>query len=294
MIWILENDETRNWKVQLKIAKRLSVSIFLLKEKIDQSDNRNIYFYPDLVYSGMFKDLKNLCSRLDKSEESIKAIYDLCEFLLSLWSTSKKSLKKIMKLSVESILKNEPLTLFTANSKSISPESRTLRDKPQYYSNEFIGNSIESFINTWSPIQINYLCILPDYDEKLPIDKYDSAWEANLKQLQSFTRHPCLRLSSFVSSNDLSDLDIETIFENEINEFSKRKTTLISFHANEDFIKNQIVCYAKVGLLLEKIFPHSILLDIQKHYYPFEQPYYQRLRKSHLPIIYCGQKIKDR
>ena len=85
-----------------------------------------------------------------------------------------------------------------------------------------------------------------------------------------------------------------TININELNKIIKyyenNKFIILSFSADSNFQRNQILNYLVSGVILEKVLPFSILLDIQKKYYPFEQKFYNYARKYKLPIILCGQK----
>ncbi|MFZ4462020.1 MAG: hypothetical protein ACOYN2_06020 [Patescibacteria group bacterium] len=216
-------------------------------------------------------------------------MYEFLLFMGQIGMVSRSSAQVMMEVLANSIIKNGVVTLFVANSKSIDPDSSVLRNKPQYFTNEYLRNKVESFVQSHD-LSVEYICLLPDLDPKFPIERCDELWQMNLEQIRSYTSAKCVRLSMLSASVEVDRKFVLRTLEKEIADFTERQSTLIEFHADADFAAHQIVNYATAGIIFEEIFPNGILLDIQKRSYPFEQPYYSRLRKNELPIVYCGQK----
>lgn len=190
---------------------------------------------------------------------------------------------------------NNCLTIFSMNSNALTKDINMLREKPQYAQIDLINTKLKQ-IEKKIGIPINYISILPDYLDEFPFEIYEDAWNKNKEYLENVSNKKAYRLSELFQKNieHFKKKIYTTINTNELNDIIKyyenNKFIILSFSANSDFQRNQILNYLISGVILEEILPFSILLDIQKKYYPFEQKFYNYARKYKLPIILCGQK----
>lgn len=190
---------------------------------------------------------------------------------------------------------NNCLTVFSMNSNALTKDINKLREKPQYAQINFINTKLEQ-IEKKINIPINYISILPDYSNEYPFEIYENTWAKNKGYLENVSNKKAYRLSELFQRNieKFKKKIYATININELNKIIKyyenNKFIILSFSADSNFQRNQILNYLVSGVILEKVLPFSILLDIQKKYYPFEQKFYNYARKYKLPIILCGQK----
>ena len=190
---------------------------------------------------------------------------------------------------------NNCLTVFSMNSNALTKDINKLREKPQYAQINFINTKLEQ-IEKKINIPINYISILPDYSNEYPFEIYENTWAKNKEYLENVSNKKAYRLSELFQRNieKFKKKIYATININELNKIIKyyenNKFIILSFSADSNFQRNQILNYLVCGVILEKVLPFSILLDIQKKYYPFEQKFYNYARKYKLPIILCGQK----
>ena len=190
---------------------------------------------------------------------------------------------------------NNCLTVFSMNSNALTKDINKLREKPQYAQINFINTKLEQ-IEKKINIPINYISILPDYSNEYPFEIYENTWAKNKEYLENVSNKKAYRLSELFQRNieKCKKKIYATININELNKIIKyyenNKFIILSFSADSNFQRNQILNYLVSGVILEKVLPFSILLDIQKKYYPFEQKFYNYARKYKLPIILCGQK----
>lgn len=190
---------------------------------------------------------------------------------------------------------NNCLTVFSMNSNALTKDINKLREKPQYAQINFINTKLEQ-IEKKINIPINYISILPDYSNEYPFELYENTWAKNKEYLENVSNKKAYRLSELFQRNieKFKKKIYATININELNKIIKyyenNKFIILSFSADSNFQRNQILNYLVSGVILEKVLPFSILLDIQKKYYPFEQKFYNYARKYKLPIILCGQK----
>lgn len=190
---------------------------------------------------------------------------------------------------------NNCLTVFSMNSNALTKDINKLREKPQYAQINFINTKLEQ-IEKKINIPINYISILPDYSNEYPFEIYKNTWAKNKEYLENVSNKKAYRLSELFQRNieKFKKKIYATININELNKIIKyyenNKFIILSFSADSNFQRNQILNYLVSGVILEKVLPFSILLDIQKKYYPFEQKFYNYARKYKLPIILCGQK----
>lgn len=187
------------------------------------------------------------------------------------------------------------LTVFSMNSNALTKDINKLREKPQYAQINFINTKLEQ-IEKKINIPINYISILPDYSNEYPFEIYENTWAKSKEYLENVSNKKAYRLSELFQRNieKFKKKIYATININELNKIIKyyenNKFIILSFSADSNFQRNQILNYLVSGVILEKVLPFSILLDIQKKYYPFEQKFYNYARKYKLPIILCGQK----
>ena len=181
------------------------------------------------------------------------------------------------------------------NSNALTKDINKLREKPQYAQINFINTKLEQ-IEKKINIPINYISILPDYSNEYPFEIYENTWAKNKEYLENVSNKKAYRLSELFQRNieKFKKKIYATININELNKIIKyyenNKFIILSFSADSNFQRNQILNYLVSGVILEKVLPFSILLDIQKKYYPFEQKFYNYARKYKLPIILYGQK----
>ncbi len=221
-------------------------------------------------------------------------IYIIIKELSYFGQITKKSIYSFCQCILYGIANNS-ITLFSMNSNALTPKKDILREKPQYIQIKHIDKKlkqIEKKIN----ISVNYISILPDYSDEFPLEIYESSWEKNKEYLEKKSSKKAYRLSE-IYGKDIESLKREisaTIDIDELNKIIKyyeaNSFIVLGFAASSNFQKKQIENYLITGVILEKILPFSILLDVQKKYYPFEQKFYNYARKYKLPIILCGQK----
>ena len=190
------------------------------------------------------------------------------------------------------------IQVFSMNSSSLTRNPNVLREKPQYKKITYLNDEIKK-ISEQIGIKFTYTNILPDYNPQFPLEIFESAWENNKKQLERDSGMEAQRLSQMapgrfeeIQANIGTYMDV-TLLNNKIDEHAKSSSNIINFVAPKDFSRQQIIHYSTIGIILEEILPNGILLDVQKRYYPFEQPFYNFARKDKLPIILCGQEIPD-
>lgn len=187
------------------------------------------------------------------------------------------------------------ITFISMNSSALIKNNKTtLRKKPQYLKIKKLGIQIKEIENRIS-IPINYISILPDYSKEFPFEVYDDIWEENKSYLEQISEIKAYRLSqiyqkdlSTIKKEIISRIDIKNL-EKIISYYQNNKFIKLGFSASADFQRNQILNYTIVGSVLEKQLPFTILLDVQKKNFPFEQKFYNYARIDKLPIIFCGQ-----
>jgi len=192
-------------------------------------------------------------------------------------------------------IKKKEILFISMNSNALIKHKNILRDKPQYVQIKNIDKilkDIEKRIN----IPIKYISILPDYSKDYPFELYEEQWEKNKKYLEIISNKNAYRLSE-IYQKDLTVVkqeiknNIDIIKLNElINYYENNNFIKLGFAAPSNFQREQILSYMITGYILEKVLPFSILLDVQKKNFPFEQKFYNYARKNNLPIIFCGQK----
>lgn len=222
----------------------------------------------------------DFCGRV---ESIIRNLSEFSSFTKKDWLT--------LSLFVFQGLCDKDITFISLNSHGLLKENRCLRDKPQYKQNYEIGkklNTLNKYFN------IHYCSILVDIDTDFGLEEYNTEWDKNIKYLAEVSRGETYRLSEIMGKKDFDFFDkLETFVDfskltESIKKYKGSDSLKLDFNASEGFIEKQIKAYTSVGLVLEKYFPNAILLDVQKKYYPFEQPFYNFGRKVHLPILYCG------
>lgn len=208
---------------------------------------------------------------------------------------TKKNLYPLCQCILYGIL-NKSLTIFSMNSNALTKKIGVLREKPQYIQIKNINKKLKEIENIIN-IPINYISILPDYSKEFPFELYENDWNENKRYLEKISEKPSYRLSELYGDNfqKLKDAINHTIdtqkLEQVIKYYENNNFIILGFSANPNFQREQIINYLLTGVILEKILPFGILLDVQKKYYPFEQKFYNYARKYKLPIILCGQKF---
>lgn len=71
----------------------------------------------------------------------------------------------------------------------------------------------------------------------------------------------------------------------QIQELQNRATVRMAHNISREAIAERAFVYAALGKLLEEIAPETILADIQGRIYPYEQPFYDALRRFPLPLL---------
>lgn len=244
----------------------------------------NKEFYKAICFE---KELYTDIELVDKMEEIINEIsifgsiirkyyYSLCQCILY------------------GIVNNEILFI-SMNSNALVKNGIALREKPQYVQIENIDRQlkeIEKRIN----IPVKYISILPDYSKDYPFELYDEYWEQNKVYLEKISHKKAYRLFeiyqkdlTYVKQQIKENIDILEL-NSLIDYYENNNFIKLGFAAPANFQREQIFSYLIVGFILEMKLPFSILLDIQKKNFPFEQKFYNYARKNKLPIIFCGQK----
>ena len=220
-------------------------------------------------------------------------IYELIEGLQEFNTISRKMNHWLVLSIVVGICKGR-IDIFSICSNSLTKDPNVLRDKPQYKKANYVRQQLEQ-LSSIIQIPIRYFCILPDIDIRFPYDIYEKSWIGNQKQISDITHCETLLLSSLsnglyedVRSNLGRYINIDKL-EEQIEYYTKNVFIVLGFAASQDFQRRQIIDYTTTGIVLEKVLPYGILLDIQKRNFPFEQKFYNYARKEKLPIIFSGQ-----
>ena len=71
----------------------------------------------------------------------------------------------------------------------------------------------------------------------------------------------------------------------QIRRLQNRTSIRVEYGITEEAIAERVIAYAALGKLLEETAPEAILADIQGRIYPFEQPFYDALRRFPLPLL---------
>ena len=192
---------------------------------------------------------------------------------------------------------NNNITLFSMCSHSLTENSNILRDKQQYYKIAQLSQIINQLSSKYN-IKITYICLLPDYDEKFSHHRYQTSWDMNVQQIKDISSVNTYRLSQFslvsyssVASEIRSNDEIMKNITKYSDYYCNNKFLVLGFDAPADFQKQQIYHYTITGVILERTLPFSILIDVQKKDFPFEQKFYNFARQEKLPIFFCGQQL---
>lgn len=241
-----------------------------------------------------FYDLVCLENKFDINVELVNKIEEIINEIKVFGGITRKYYYPLCQCILYGIMKNE-LLFISMNSNALIKNKTVLRDKPQYIQIKNINktlNDIEKRIN----IPIKYISILPDYSKDFPFELYDEVWDKNKKYLEEISHKKAYRLSE-IYQKDLTAIKnkikncIDIIkLNNLIYYYENNKFIKLGFAAPSGFQKEQILSYMIIGCILEEKVPFSILLDIQKKNFPFEQKFYNYARINKLPIIFCGQK----
>lgn len=218
---------------------------------------------------------------------------DFVRELSSIGMLPKKYRQPLLTCLLGSVALGE-MRFFSIPSHALKEGSSSLRHKPQYAHGATIAESLYAIAERYD-MNISYINILPDIDVAFPLATHESLWKDNCKLLERTSLTPTKRLSilapgeyEYIETSLPALVDYKQLLD-EIEMHTTSLTTLIDFSAPPDFAKAQILSYVITGILLERLYPWGVLLDIQKRLYPFEQPYYQFGRRRSLPIVFCGQ-----
>lgn len=258
---------------------RRYIKKFLKDIKIHDKEFYNIVCFEENLYNNI--------ELVDKMEEIINEINVFGDI-------TRKYYYSLCQCILHGIIKKEILFI-SMNSNALVKNKKILRKKPQYSQIKNIDKTLKD-IEKRVNIPIKYISILPDYSKDYPFELYGEHWEKNKKYLEKISNKKAYRLSE-IYKKDLTvikqeiknKLDIIKL-TNLINYYENNNFIKVGFAAPANFQKTQILNYMTVGCILEKILPFSILLDVQKKNFPFEQKFYNYARKNKLPIIFCGQK----
>lgn len=185
------------------------------------------------------------------------------------------------------------IKIISINSHALSEDKSILRDKPQYNKNYEISVFLKKIEKDFG-VRISYISVLADLDTDFELDEYKESWYLNKEYLQRESKTNTIRLSEIMNKEDFNiynnseKLLKANFLEETIERYEKSKNIELDFYTPENFIRKQITSYVAVGLILEKRLPEVFILDVQKRYYPFEQPFYNYAREFKMPIIYCG------
>jgi len=243
------------------------------------------------------KDLYEKVKKIDDLEQKeINSLFEktvLVIHRLRQLGTIKNRYKKNLCVLVFEGLLSGKISVISMNSHALSKNKDTLRDKPQYDKNNEINLFLETIAKDLK-IKISYTSILADLDTDFKLDEYKEKWNLNKEYLEKKSGTNTARLSEIMKEEDFSIYNSpEKILKMEgldelIKKYKESQDIKIDFNTPEDFIRKQIISYVTVGIILERRLPDVFILDIQRKYYPFEQPFYNYARRVEIPIIYCG------
>ncbi len=246
---------------------------------------------PDLFKSIGLTNLQKF-----QTDAFIKFLYRMVSFIQELGFLSKRTYFSFINSLLLGLSKND-LIFFSLHSNALTSNVNVLREKTQYKKVQFLNEQLKEFFSAEN-VEFKYISILPDYDETFPFSIYDVAWDKNKDYIEEMSGMETIRLSKlapgcfeYINEHLASFVNIADM-NKEIQYYANLINTVVDFHADKDFCQKQIKTYSIVGIILEELYPHGVLLDIQKKRYPFEQPFYNFARKNKLPIVLCGQELR--
>jgi len=192
-----------------------------------------------------------------------------------------------------SIYSEEKIELFFFASYAVGKnnciDENLLLKRKQYSAFDKIGRVIESLFQQYNLI-FEIKVVLPDLHHEFSKAEYEDAWELNKKLIQKITRYPVWRLSEF---DDYVSTDTKAVEERLHSSATIRgrllrilnPRTLSQFGANKEKADSSILYYSSIGRWLEDKSQKVIVLDVQKKEYPYQQPFYNALRTTPLPVI---------
>ena len=138
---------------------------------------------------------------------------------------------------------------------------------------------------------VTYAVFLSDIDSEVAgvsQEAVEAMFAENLDGLKSC--YPCAnRLSEVVPKPRLEGIKGEIRTNERLNDMidalMKRETVLDSHKISQEELRERAITYAALGRILEEDLPEAVLMDIQTRVYPYEQPFYDVLRRFPLPLI---------
>lgn len=200
--------------------------------------------------------------------------------------------KNLCILIFEGVLCGE-IKIISINSHALSKDKNILRDKLQYNRNYEINIFLKKIERDFD-VRIAYVSVLADLDVDFRLEEYKERWVLNKEHLREKSKTTTVRLSELMKEEDFNIYNNSEIIlegkglEELIEKYEESKEVEIDFSTPKNFIRKQITSYVIVGMILEKRLPDVFILDVQKKYYPFEQPFYNYSRDFKVPIVYCG------
>ncbi len=161
------------------------------------------------------------------------------------------------------------------------------RDKKEYRAPAVIRKKLESL-----DLPYSYDVLFVDIDSEVVgkgQEEIDALLARNFEGLCAVSGIGARRLSQTVDISYLEELK-ETAHASEklakqVSVLQSRPTVLVAHSISREAIADRAIIYAALGKLLEETVPETILLDIQGRIYPYEQPFYDALRRFPLPLL---------
>jgi len=161
------------------------------------------------------------------------------------------------------------------------------RDKKEYRALAVIDEKLRGLALPYS-YNILFVDIDPEVAGK-SLEEVENLFTENFKGLCAVSSVSAKRLSRVVNTSHLKKLEenarASEKVTNQIRKLQDRPTVLKAHKIGREEIAERAVIYTALGKLLEEVAPKTILLDIQGRIYPYEQPFYDTLRRFPLPLL---------
>ncbi len=161
------------------------------------------------------------------------------------------------------------------------------RDKKEYRAPAVISEKLRDLPLPFG-YDVLYVDIDPEVVDKSP-ENVETLFAKNFEGLCAVSGADAKRLSQAVDDSYFERLKAEARtsekLAKQVRELQNRPTVLAAHRIKPEAIEDRAVIYAALGKLLEETAPETILLDIQGRIYPYEQPFYDTLRRFPLPLL---------
>jgi hypothetical protein len=158
------------------------------------------------------------------------------------------------------------------------------REKKEYT----YPNTIRKMISKITLLPHTYVVYLSDIDPETTAqnpEEIKAMFQNNLEGLRKIAGE-ANKLSVLIDCLEqrVEEAKGNAVLKQRINQL-QRSTVIYAHSIAPEAIGERAYVYAAIGKLLEQKYPEMILLDIQGKVYPYEQPFYDALRTTPLPLL---------